>query len=395
MENKLLSRERLDSKQLYSLIFIIMMSVKMFMVPALIIRDAGRDGYMVMSFYIVIEMLALVVSLIAIKLAKSDICTIFERTYGKILTVTIFLLLAFYYILKISLVISEVKMFFLFSASEEFSWEIYILPLLVFLMVAAVKGLNGIGRLAQILLPIIAVSIVLLFVLIVSKPDYTNILPVLENGTGGVMNGIKKYPVWFGDLPLLCFCCGRVKREKRFILKSMVSVALSSVVVLYFSSVLFFVYAHLSKMVDYGHNISNMVVYASGNYMFGRFDLLIFCVWLTSVLVQTAYMTCVATELVRYVFRINAFWAGAGIIVALYITSNFLFRSEVQLYNFCMGVPRYFAVLSTVLLPILTLIASVVSKKGEGDKGKAEFCGQENTILTAQGGDWAKQGESL
>jgi len=60
-----------------------------------------------------------------------------------------------------------------------------------------------------------------------------------------------------------------------------------------------------------------------------------------------------------------------------------------------MGVPRYFAVLSTVLLPILTLIASVVSKKGEGDKGKADFCGQENTILTAQGGDWAKQGESL
>ena len=389
MNSRILSDQRLDCKQLYALIFIIMMSIKMFMVPALIIRDAGRDGYIVMAFYIAIEILALVVSLVAIKIANSDVCTIFERTYGKFLTVILFLSLTFYYILKISLVISEVKMFFLFSASEEFSWEIYLLPLLVFLLLIAVKGLCGIGRLAQILLPIIGVSIAVLFVLIVAKPDYTNIFPMLENGVGGVLESIKKYPVWFGDMPLLCFCCGRVKKEKRFMLKSMVSVSLSSVVVLYFSSVLFFVYAHLSGMIDYGHNISNMVVYASGNYMFGRFDLIIFCVWLTSVLVQVAYMTFVTTEITQYVFRSKPFWTGVGIVLALYVTSNFLFRSEVKLYNFCMGVPRYFSMVSTVLLPILTIVAAFVCKRR--DEGKASY--EKSSVLSLRESQEIKGGE--
>jgi len=371
MENQLLcEKKQLDTKQLYTLIFIIMMSMKMFMVPALLIHEAGRDSYFIMLFFIVIEIIALFVSLMAIKIADTDIYTLIESTYGKIFTTILMVIISAYHILKIVLIISEVKMFFLFSASEEFSWEVYIIPLLVFLLGVSVKTLSGIGRLAQILLPIIVVSTLMLFVLVVDRVDYTNFLPVLANGKEGVVNGIKKYPVWFGDLPMISFCCGKVKKKKGFVWKSMISVSISAIVVLFFSSVLFLTYAYLYPMVDYGQNISNMVVYTAGNYMYGRFDLIIFCVWLTSVFIQMVFMTYVTVRHFCYIFKANkTFVCAMAVISILYILSIIVFKSEIKLYNFCMGFQRYFTILNTVLLPILALIAAISytkkNKKGE------------------------------
>ncbi len=381
MNNTLLGEKQLDTKQLYTLIFIIMMSMKMFMVPALLIHEAGRDSYITMAFFVGVEIVSLLVCLIAIKIADADIYTVFEGTYGKIVTTVLLLVLSAYYILKVTLIISEVKMFFLFSASEEFSWEIYIIPLLVFLLAVSIKTLNGIGRLAQLLLPVIALSIVMLFVLIIDRVDYSNLLPIMANGSEGVLSGIKKYPVWFGDLPIFAFCIGQVKKKKGFVWRSMLTVTISAAVVMFFSTVLFLTYAYLYPMVDYGHNISNMVVYAAGNYMYGRFDLLIFCVWLTSVLIQMGFITYVTVRHISHVFRAKSnFWTGLGVIIALYLISNNIFKSEIKLYNFCMGIPRYFTILSTVALPILALIAAIVytlkkgkkEEKGENDDAHAQ-----------------------
>jgi len=313
---------------------------------------------------------ALFVSVLAIKFSGVDIYQLFESVYGKVITAILLFVLSAYHVLKITLIISEVKMFFLFSASEEFSWQIYIIPLLVFLMAVAVKTLSGIGRLSQILLPIILISTLMLFILVVNRVDYSNFLPFMANGKEGILAGIKKYPVWFGDLPMLVFCAGKVKMKKGFVWRSMTSVAISSIVVLFFSAVLFLTYAYLFPMVDYGHNISNMVIYAAGNYMYGRFDLLIFCVWLTSVLVQMGFMTYVCVRNLSYVFRLKShFSSGLIVVLVLYLTTIFIFKSEIKLYNFCMGIPRYFSFLSTVAFPVLSLVAIVIYnyKKSRGE----------------------------
>lgn len=372
----------IDSKQLYAIIFFLMISMKMFMAPSLLIHDAGRDSYITMAVFIAVETVMLLAALLAVKLADCDLYTLLESVYGKPLTTVFLLVLSAHHILKITLIISEVKVFFTFSASEEFNWTIYVIPIFLFLFTVSVKTLNGIGRLAQIILPVVLVSIVLLFVLIVGHIDYSNIFPVLENGPSGVIEGLKKYPVWFGDLPMIAFCCGKVKKSKGFVIKSMLTAGAGIAVVLYFASVLFLTYAYLYPMVDYGHNISNMVVYAAGNYMYGRFDLLIFCVWLNSVFIQMAYMAYVTVRHVAHVFRAqNNNLPTLGVLGIIYVMSVFIFRSEIKLYHFCMGIPRYFTLVNSVLIPVLVLIAALLYRRKRQKEGENDDASQKNIAV--------------
>ena len=54
-----MERKSLTSSQFYILVFICGMAIKMFMLPALLLKVSGRESIVVVAFYLVLEMACL------------------------------------------------------------------------------------------------------------------------------------------------------------------------------------------------------------------------------------------------------------------------------------------------------------------------------------------------
>lgn len=361
--------KQVTSRQFVLIVFMIGMAVKMFMVPALILQVSGRDSYIPLSFYLIVEIFCLFCILFAMK--KNPNKTFYEYMtdgFGKIFAKILVGFFAVYLIFKLTLIISETKIFFTVSVFENISWPIYVIPLLGLLGMIALKSLRGIGRVVEIFTPYIFISLLVLGILIVTNIDFSNLLPIMEDSGKGVLESITKFSVWFGDFSILVIFMGNVKAGKHLMGISILWGIISCLVVLIFSTILFATYGNISNLLDYGHNISSMTQYSIGSQSYGRFDIIIFSVWIISVFINMAIVFYTITRHITFIIgKKNKLWITAATIIIIYIMSIFVFPNENVLYNFAMKQMRIGAGITQFLMPISLALIAIFKKKKKED----------------------------
>lgn len=79
-------------------------------------------------------------------------------------------------------------------------------------------GLETLGRLNQIMLPVLVViAIIVVFLTMGEEKDYSNLLPVLGNGIPPVAIGSLSVMAWFGEFVILGMVLPYVKRPKKIV----------------------------------------------------------------------------------------------------------------------------------------------------------------------------------
>lgn len=364
----------INTKQFTILVFILTMALKLFMFPTLILKIAGHDGYLVIALALLIEFIILLMILYIFRLFPDlTFYEILEQTLGRITAKALVAVFAFYQIIKISLAINEIKLFFTISATVNISWPISVIPLVFLFAFCAVKTLRSIGRFSEFLCPYILISMIVLMVMFVGNIDFENLLPFLNISPKKFFTGIYHFPIWYADFSLLFIFMGKIKQSKFFVGWSLIGFAVSSLLVVFFSCILFSSYTNIPELLDFGHNISNLSLFST-SHTYGRFDLLIFTIWIITVFIEAILLFYMVTRNIAYIFeKENYPIISAVAAVILYIVSVFVFKSDQVLYTFATGIMVYFTMFFEFVLPVFVLLSASIKKLWEKRKQKEEM----------------------
>lgn len=363
-----MNTRQISSTQFALLVFVCGMAIKMFMLPALMLKVSGRDSIIVMAFYLVIELVSVV--FLTLTLKRNPDKTFYEIlscALGKIVAKIIVTYFTMFLLLKLLLMLSEVKVFFSVSVYERISWNIMIIPILVLCVGFATKPLTSLGRVAELFAPLILISTVILSLLLSAKVPVQNIFPLFDNGIKSVVEGTLTFPIWFGDVSLLLVCLGNVKLGKKIMLKTLLLRGLSVLFALAFSLIMFSTYADITDLIDYGHNVSSMTQYSLGSHDYGRFDYIIYCFWMLAVIIKIMLNFYTLSQNVKYVVGKNAqYVVPIVIVIVVYVLTTFVLKNENATYQLSTSWIKFVFVPAEFLLPFITfLLALIKFRKAE------------------------------
>ena len=254
-----IERPMISARQFILLAFIGGMVIKGLMLPSILMRISGKDGLFVMAFYFLIEIINLTLfSLLIVKFPEKTFFDILSECFGKVFSRIIAVAIIIASLIKFTLNLSEVKAFFLIEMFDSFNWTVMIIPLIALCFTIAVKSLRVLGRTAEIFFPFILTGIIFLSLILFREVPFENFLPLLDDGIKPVVDGIKEFPIWFGDVIVMAVALGNVKKGKHMTLKCVLLRVFAAVMILSFSVVLFATYGNIVPLVKYGHNITSL-----------------------------------------------------------------------------------------------------------------------------------------
>ena len=366
-----IKKPMITSRQFIILAFIGGIVIKGLMLPSVMLRVSGRDGLFVMAIYFVLEIIniGLFCKLIS-DYPDKTFFTMLEDCFGKAGGKIILMLLLTAALVKFTLNLSEVKAFFAIGMFASMNWAVMIIPVLILCFAISVKSLRVLGRAAEIFFPFIAVSIVLLMLILFREVPLENVLPLLEEGASPIKEGIIKLPMWFGDVIVLAVALGNVKNTKRLVLKGVVARTISSLLIMAFSVALFSSYGNIIPLVKYGHNITTLTQYNLGSQEFGRFDLIIYSVWMSGVFIKMAMNCYLAVRCAaRIINVVNYKYISAVLAAAAYILSIFAVPAITDVYELSTALwARIIFSAVEFLLPVVLFAAAKIKYSGSGGK---------------------------
>lgn len=370
------TEKRITTSQLFCLIFILGMSLKMLMLPILLLKSSGRDSIISLIIILVLEIALLGAMITSVMLSPGKTFPeIMESVIGKWASKIILSLFAVFFFAKLLLIAGEVRIFFGENLFGDFNWSLYSLPFFALCTLIGMGTARALGRLSQFLFPFILAATVIMFVLIGIGVDYSNLLPLGEGLTSHMAGDSVRYAMWYGDCSALVVFIGSVKRTRKTAGAGMLAGAFSASAVLMFMVFIVASFANVASSVRFGQNLTGMSHYALGSAMQGRFDLIIFCVWLFSVFVKAGIFSFAVVEIFCYIVPVNRNITALGMGMLLYACSM-LWNSATGLHSFMINDFAMVAFTVQLIIPVLSLtfsfIAKLKTKKGKEKEHEAQ-----------------------
>lgn len=354
--------KQVSTRQFVVVQFLVALAVKMFMLPALMLRVVGKDSYIVMLAWIAFEFVDLTfVVLLARRNPDKTMYEILTDAFGKVVSRVIVALFTLFVCAKGLLVLGELKTFFIITMYADINWVVMLIPLMALLCAFGIRSLRSIGRTAELITPVIVVSTLVLSGLLLGDIEFANLLPVMENGFAPIKKGMLTFPMWFGDVSFLLMFLGNIKINRGFIWKSYLSKLVATALVMLFSVTLFSTYANVSTLIDYGNNVSNMTQLSMGAQDNGRFDLMFYCIWLFTVFLKLALIFYFFTRNLGFIVATRNNYLTSPICAAVwYAVSAFVLRNENVSYLFFTSAVKYALCPVAFVMPMLLYITALL-----------------------------------
>ena len=354
--------KQVSTRQFVVVQFLVALAVKMFMLPALMLRVVGKDSYIVMLAWIAFEFVDLTfVVLLARRNPDKTMYEILTDAFGKVVSRVIVAMFTLFVCAKGLLVLGELKTFFIITMYADINWVVMLIPLMALLCAFGIRSLRSIGRTAELITPVIVVSTLVLSGLLLGDIEFANLLPVMENGFAPIKKGMLTFPMWFGDVSFLLMFLGNIKINRGFIWKSYLSKLVATALVMLFSVTLFSTYANVSTLIDYGNNVSNMTQLSMGAQDNGRFDLMFYCIWLFTVFLKLALIFYFFTRNLGFIVGTRNNYLMSPICAAVwYAVSAFVLRNENVSYLFFTSAVKYALCPVAFVMPMLLYITALL-----------------------------------
>jgi len=222
---------------------------KVIMLPALIAQVAMNDLCWVFLFNFLIDGVFFLIFLFILKSNPNlTFRQLIEKSLGKVVSKIIFFLLAGYFIIK-AIVVAE-EAYVLFDETVYVLMDKYLFTFVLLLLVsyASTIKLRAFGRMIEILIYMLGVSILVSFISSVGDTDLSNLLPIMANGPMPVFDAMIKHCFWFGDFMLFYFLLGDIKISKHTGRSIMVGWATGCLIVLGISAIFYGIFNLTSSM---------------------------------------------------------------------------------------------------------------------------------------------------
>lgn len=205
----------MTSRQFYIMLFITTLSLKVQKLPSLIYDELGKDGYLILlAFFVVDFLLIMLAFFIRSKIKNQNLLGENTTGFSNILKKGLVLFVVFYFLIQGLLLYESIQNLFEHILFDNLSWIIFSIILIVSIFMLVFTGLKNIARNFELYFFIMVVSYVLIAIFGATKADFTAVLPFETINVKNILSKFVDFNLWFGDFFLILFMGNHAKNIK-------------------------------------------------------------------------------------------------------------------------------------------------------------------------------------
>ncbi|MBQ8451633.1 MAG: GerAB/ArcD/ProY family transporter [Clostridia bacterium] len=358
----------ISSRQFYITIFIFSLCLKIQKLPALIAENLGKDGYILILFYTLIEVVGISIAFLILKNEKKtspEQRNLFFK--GVSLAVSLGLMLLF--IFQGLLFYEAVQDLFEHILFDNLSWPIFSILFLIAIFFLSNRGVSAIGKNFELYVFLIGVSFVILIALGVSETDFTVVLPIETINFKNVANQFVKFNLWFGDFFLILFLGRRAEKIK--FSKTILSYVFSMVIVVGLYIIFFGIYK--SESAIQSSLISEISEQSMLGADIGRIDWFLILFTQIGSIICTGLCMCMAVNSFTNAFqKANKNIVLLVILIAVYFLDLYFLNDTHSKMMFFFNFGSQFALITKLAILALMTMFTFVGKSKQIKKMEAK-----------------------
>jgi len=356
------SNKEISVKQFTILTFILVVGAKLFSLPMLMLKEAGRSAWLPLVVFLVLDLVIICFVLITAKLAPNK--TVFElldEVFGKVVTKIILSLVVVYILFKAVLLIVQLSSFLSSNLFDGLPLFAIILPMAILLIFFGVFKLRSIGRLSEIFVFLIVPAIILLIVLTFKSAGISRLLPLFGDRGADLDSGFMLFPIFFGDALLAVFFLGKTKVNKKLFIAAPIAGFLGAAATVLYSLLVFSTFIDAAPLVN-PNNVAAVTHASIERYNLGRFDKIAFVLLSVVILISLAVHFFTAVKSSTKILNIKK-TGYVSIVLAMAIFFITILISHADILYFAMRFGIYFVFVFAIGIPISALICGAVYKR--------------------------------
>ncbi len=283
-------RNNVKMSQLALLLLILLPGGKYISLPVILATQAGRDSWVVVALLLLLDLVALCFLLWAVanNVNRYNFAQILDRCIGRVGRTILLLVMFCWLALRMVTLASSMYNIFYVAFGIKANWLGFILPLFAVMMFLVSRGMMCIARINQLLAPLILLAVLSIIVYPLLTVDKSNLLPILSNGMGDVLEALLGNNFWFADYFFIYFALGDIQRHKggsgvvigAFVCGALLCVAMNGVFIALYGALAPYTDLAMSKVSQYALSMSSS----------GRLDWLSLSVWTLSVFIKLSVL---------------------------------------------------------------------------------------------------------
>lgn len=325
----------MTARQFYIILSLFVISTKMQRFPSLLSSEFGKDGYLLILIYFIINFIGILLAFFIYKFLDRDKfnnekANVLFRFLKKI----IMLATSLYFIIQALLLFEHVQTIFADTLFDKFAWSIFSLLFLFAIFYLAKTGIKNIALNFELFALLIFGSLALISILGAAQSDYSLILPFESINFSKIIGESNKFNIWFGDFFIILYLLFHTNKPK-----------LSKTLVFYSLSILFVVFLVITFTGVYGEYsalqpglISTITEQSMLGLNIGRIDWFLILIAEIATILSSSVCIYFANKTMCSVFpKIKPLYIAIFIAVAFYVLNVFVLVDKLVVREFFFG----------------------------------------------------------
>ena len=203
----------MTARQFYIMLSLFVIMTKMQRFPCLLFAEFGKDGYLIIFIYAIINLLLIFLAFFIYKHLNREK---FKKNkfFIKLIKNFCLIITSAYFFIQALLLFEHVQNIFADTLFDRFSWAIFSLLFLFAVFYLAKTGIKNIALNFELFMIIIVGSISLISVLGITHADYSFILPLETINLADFATKGFEFNVWFGDFFIILYMLFHTEKAK-------------------------------------------------------------------------------------------------------------------------------------------------------------------------------------
>lgn len=328
--------------------------------PALFAKYAYSDIYVSVAIGLAIDFILCMVVLCIIKNNPNiTFQQYLTRVVGKWVAKFFTFFVGVHLFVKGVLVVKEIHNYFNETLFNDIQWLIFVVPLILFVAFVVLKDFRTLGRTIQFFVWLIVVAMIVSVVIPATQADFSNLLPLFENGATGIAEGVFFCSFTFGDYLVLLTLMGKVDFKKNTIKTVSVWLIITDIFIVFFYIVFSAVFGDTG--LNHPLALSEILLYTSINTLTGSINWINILFWLIILFLQVALLFLGASKMIKDSLNIKSKVITMIVVVAaLFLCVVLLYLNLIRAINIVISLPFIIIDLSMQLLVLVLLVIGTI-----------------------------------
>lgn len=230
----------MTARQFYIIVCLFVITTKMQRFASLLFSEAGKDGYVLILIYALVNIIGILLAFFIYKFLNTDRFKnektnfVFSGLKKLVMFAT-----TLYFVIQALLLFEHVQNIFADTLFDKFAWSIFSLLFLFAIFFLARTGIKNIALNFELYAIVIAIALIVIGIMGATQADYSFVLPLETINISSLISNFSKFNIWFGDFFIILYMLFHTNKPKlsKTLLSYGVSIAFLTFLVITFNGI--------------------------------------------------------------------------------------------------------------------------------------------------------------